>query len=464
MKMKTMIGFIRIQQKQRIYKLILDNINLDQIKDSQVETEEINNIDSEKFLNYINEIIDNNNDETEGKINDFTNLFKIVVKVILDDIQDEFREFKELNQMNHLWKLSSFYYLYQIQIAEDINEENKYAEKINDAIDKIILNKEHYYTILEYLGQFKNGDINGDNKNAKLDAYFKILFYLNGNSFSNLLTQFMNEKKTLYYQYGIPLPSISFEEKDYNKKLKFIYNILYILKKSESFKTNERFEYINIYTSEPELLEEINYILNKLNKKPLNTSCKNLDNNNEGSVNYPLINTLTIQTDEDIISEYLKILEEGEKKQEKFRLEKKLLEDNYNEISLQYNQLIEQNKQLIEQNVQLIRQNKQLIEKNEQIISKNKQIISKNNSLSKVYTEYLDKYNEFDNNYSYELGEFKKRIATLTKKLVESNEKSNKQVSEIKPLKKEIFEEFMKKDEEFKERKKKSKKKKKTFK
>ena len=57
--------------------------------------------------------------------------------------------------------------------------------KINSTVDKIVLNKDYYYTILEYLGQFKNGDIIGGNKNAKLDAYFKILFYLNGNSFSN---------------------------------------------------------------------------------------------------------------------------------------------------------------------------------------------------------------------------------------------------------------------------------------
>ena len=66
----------------KICELILDNINIDNIKESQVETEELNNIVSDNFLNYINEI-GNKNDETEGKINKFTNLFKIVLKVIL---------------------------------------------------------------------------------------------------------------------------------------------------------------------------------------------------------------------------------------------------------------------------------------------------------------------------------------------------------------------------------------------
>ena len=47
----------------------------------------------------------------------------------------------------------------------------------------------------------------------------------------------------------------------------------------------------------------------------------------------------------------------------------------------------------------------------------------------------LDKYNELDNNYSNELDETKERITNQRKKLLESNEKSNKQISEIKSLK-----------------------------
>ena len=72
------------------------------------------------------------------------------------------------------------------------------------------------------------------------------------------------------------------EEKDSDNNLKLIHNILYILKKAESSKDNERSEYINIYESEPELLEQINYILNKLNKEPLNTLDKSSDNINGG--------------------------------------------------------------------------------------------------------------------------------------------------------------------------------------
>ena len=217
----------------------------------------------------------------------------------------------------------------------------------------------------------------------------------------------MNEKKTSYYQYGIPLPSISFEEKDYENNLKFIHNILYILNKTESFKDNERSEYLNIYISEHELLEEINYIFEKLNKEPLNVTGKSTNNINEENVNYTSINTDKIQNDEDTISELLKLVEEGKKKQEEFRLKNQLLQENYNGISLQYNQLIEQNNQ----------------------------IIGQNNNLSKKYKECVDNYNELDNNYSNELNEFKKRIITQRKNLVESNEKSNKQANEIKSLK-----------------------------
>ena len=123
----------------------------------------------------------------------------------------------------------------------------------------------------------------------------------------------MNEKKTSHYQYGIPLPSISFEEKNYDKKLRFIYNILYILKNTENFKDNERSEYLNIYNSELGLLEEINYILEKLNEELLNASGKSTDNINEENVNYTSINTDKIQNDEDKFSGSLKLYEERKK-------------------------------------------------------------------------------------------------------------------------------------------------------
>jgi len=74
--MKILIYYIRNRQKRRkICELILDNINLEQIKDSQVETEELNNLDSDKFLNYINEI-GSKNDEAERKIDDLTSHLK----------------------------------------------------------------------------------------------------------------------------------------------------------------------------------------------------------------------------------------------------------------------------------------------------------------------------------------------------------------------------------------------------
>ena len=112
------------------------------------------------------------------------------------------------------------------------------------------------------------------------------------------------------------------EEKDSDNNLKLIHNILYILNKTESFKDNERSEYLNIYNSEPELLEEINYILEKLNKEPLNITGKSTNNINEENVNYISINTDKIQNDEDTISELLKLVEEGKKKAGRIQIKK----------------------------------------------------------------------------------------------------------------------------------------------
>ena len=361
----------------RIYELILDNIDFDKIQNSQIETEELNIIDSAKFLKYIEEI-GNKKDETEGKINSFTKNFKNMIDVLIFYIQDELRTFNELKSLNNLRKLSAYYYLFKIQVADDIYEENNYAEKINEVVVKILSNKEYYYNILMLLDHFKNGDISGDNKKAKIDAYFKIIYFLNEKMFLNLLSEYMNYKKTLYKQYDIPLPFISFEEKkDLDKNIKKIYNILYILKKSEGFKTNERFEYFQVFRYKHELLEEINYILYKLNKKPFISLDKSTDDITQEAIKYSLNNTKRFENNEEIISELNKLLDDARK-------EKEEMQKAYIELQEEY-----------------------------------EQIHKKYGLLSQKYKDYID-------NYTIKLNEFEEKITSLKNKQVESNKRSNK--------------------------------------
>ena len=370
----------------RIYELILDNINFDKIQNSQIETEELNNIDSAKSLKYIEEV-GNKKDETEGKLNSFTKHFKNVIDVLICDIQEELQSFNELKSLNNLRKLSAYYYLFKIQNADDINEEHNYAEKINDVVVKILSNKEYYYNILMLLDHFKNGDISGDNKKAKIDAYFKIIYFLNEKMFLYSLSEYMNDKKTLYQQYNIPLPFISFEEKkDLDKNIKKIYNILYILKISESFKTNERFEYFQVFRYKHELLEEINYILYKLNKKQLISLDKSTDDITQEAIKYSLNNETKQENNEEIISELNKLLDDVRKEKEEIEKEKGELQQKYEQITNKYD------------------------------------------LLSQKYTDCINKY-------TIKLNEFEEKISSLRKKQVESNTRSNQQTSEIESLK-----------------------------
>ena len=361
----------------RIYELILDNIDFDKIQNSQIETEKLNNIDPAKSLKYIEEV-GNKKDETEGKINLFTKNFKNVIDVLIFYIQEELQSFNELKSLNHLRKLSAYYYLFKIQVADDIYEENNYAEKINEVVVKILSNKEYYYNILMLLDHFKNGDISGDNKKAKIDAYFKIIYFLNEKMFLNLLSEYMNYKKTLYKQYDIPLPFISFEEKkDLDKKMKKIYNILYILKKTESFKTKERFEYFQAFRYKHELLEEINYILYKLNKKPIISLDKSTDDITQEAIKYSLNNTKRFENNEEIISELTKLLDDARKEKEEMEKAHIELQEEYEQIHKKYSLLSQKNK------------------------------------------DYID-------NYTIKLNEFEEKITSLKNKQVESNKRSNK--------------------------------------
>jgi len=312
----------------RIYELILDNINLDKINTTLVDTENLNNLDSTSYLKYIKEI-GNKKEKNEGKINTFTTAFKSLLNLIISEFQNG-SDFS-----NDLYKLSACYYFFKFRESNDSDEENDYINKIDSVVDKILLSKNYYYKILELVEQFKEEEIIGKNKKAKNDAYYKILFYLNEVFLGDLLIQYMEKKKAFYPQYAIPLPSISFKEKDLDIKIKKIYNILYVLQKTESFKTKQRFEYFHTFKSEPELLDEINYVLKYTDKSPI-VSLDNIDNEiAEEAINYSLDSIKKQQKNEDIISELSLLLEEGKKAQERARAQ-------YNEISTKYQNLLQE--------------------------------------------------------------------------------------------------------------------------
>ena len=350
----------------RIYELLLDNINLDKIDSALVDTEKLNNSDSFYYLKYIKEMGDKK-DKTKGKINTFTKAFKHLLNLLICEIKNG------LDTFNNLSKLSAFYYFFKFRDAKDIDEENDYIQKIESVVEKILLSKDYYFKILKYIGHFKE-DIHR-NKKEKNDAYFKILFYMNETNFTDLLNQFMNKKKAFFPQYELPLPLISFKDKNLDKTMKTIYNIFIVLQKTESFKTNQRFEYFQAFKSQPELLDEINYVLCNTNNSPI-TSLDKIDNEiAEEAINYCLENTKKHQTNENIISDLTRLLEEGEKK-------KKQTREKYNKL--------------------------------------------------------LKEFSELDSNYSNELDKLRTTIKELRNNLAKSNEKNNNQISEISFLKKSL--------------------------
>lgn len=82
----------------KIYEIILDNINIENIEDSEIETERFNQINLIGSLNYIKEI-GNKKDETEGKINQFSEYFKNNVFSLISEIQEELDKCEKLNNL-----------------------------------------------------------------------------------------------------------------------------------------------------------------------------------------------------------------------------------------------------------------------------------------------------------------------------------------------------------------------------
>ena len=364
----------------KIYEMILDKNNLDLIHPSQIETQELNNINCTRFNEYI-KIIEAKKDETKGKINDFTNAFKNIIYVLISDIVDELEEFNEIKNYENLFKLSSYYYLYKIITANFKSEENYYMIQIDFVVKKIVLNKDCYYKILMHLGEFEE-DLAEKNKNEKLNAYFKILFFLNEKMLSEELTKFMDNKKQIYKQYNIPLPLISFNIKQLQKNLEKIYNILFILKKTENFKTNERFEYFNYFRYKHEFLEEINYILYHLNKKPLVSLDKVSDDIAEEAFKYSLEYNKSNISYDICISELEQIIENAQKKQEEYKKKKQKLKEEYDKIFEKYNKLSDVF-------ISISKEYKKTIDERKKITKEYNECNEKFNSLEQDYTKDL---------------------------------------------------------------------------
>ena len=94
-------------------------MNLDSIEASQVETDELNNMNSDQSLEYI-KTVSNKKDETEGKINKFTKTVKNIISVLINKIEEE------TDILDNLTKLSGYYYLFKLEKAIDKYEEEYY--------------------------------------------------------------------------------------------------------------------------------------------------------------------------------------------------------------------------------------------------------------------------------------------------------------------------------------------------
>ena len=181
----------------RIYELILDNKDFDCIEDSQIETIEFNDMNFNKFFQYM-EKLRAKKDETENKINEFTDSLKAPIKIIINN------NFPELNPIiisRNLLRLSGYYYLFKLFKGKDKMVEAEYVKKIDEVVEKFFSDKENYYNILMLLDYVKDMiKILLKEKEDKVDTYQKILFFLDEKMFSNLINSYMNKKVLKYPQ------------------------------------------------------------------------------------------------------------------------------------------------------------------------------------------------------------------------------------------------------------------------
>ena len=152
----------------RIYELILDNKDFDCIEDSQIETREFNDMNFNKFFQYM-EKLRAKKDETENKINEFTDSLKAPIKIIINN------NFPELNPIiisRNLLRLSGYYYLFKLFKGKDKMVEAEYVKKIDEVVEKFFSDKENYYNILMLLDYVKDMiKILLKEKEDKVDTY-----------------------------------------------------------------------------------------------------------------------------------------------------------------------------------------------------------------------------------------------------------------------------------------------------
>ena len=136
-----------------------------------------------------------------------------------------------------------------------------------------------------------------------------------------------------YPQYSIPIPHVSFALPDMREKMKELYNILYILQKTEAFKTNKRFEYFFSFRHNYDLLEQINYVLLKQNMEVLISLDKPTNDITDEAIKYSIDTSANSKKKDDYISELQKILELEKKIQDEHKLQNILLKEKYDKLS-----------------------------------------------------------------------------------------------------------------------------------
>ena len=392
--------YIEAAKGARIYELILDNKNFDSIENSQIEDKKLNDMDFNKFFKFIEEL-NAKDDATQNKINEFTNLVKSSIKIIIDNT---FPESSPIEITQNLLKLSAFYYLFKLQTASDITNENLYVDKIDEIIDKLLQDKTYYYNILMLVDYVNDmNDIKTQNKKDKFDAYWKIILFLDEKMFFNLLGQYMNKKKLENPQYTIPLPIFSFTCQDIGKKMKELQNILIVLGKTETFKTNERFEYFYAFRYKYEFLAQINYVLLKQGKKPLICLDKITDDITEEAIQFSFY-TLdkTTQIKDDLTSELNQLVEVGKKKQNEILLKYNDLLGKYNEMSSEYNAISKEYKAKSKEYTECKNNFENILQENSKYIDsleiRIKEIRNKYTQQNKIINEQKEKIQSLNKN------------------------------------------------------------------
>ena len=390
--------YIDSAKATRLYELLLTKYSdFKEIKDDEVEIEELNNLDNgDESIQYIYKTAKKKDEKISS--NNFTRAIKLSIKTLISTIEYELMKHKKLITTNILQKLSCYYYLFKINTAKEQNIENNYIKQIEAAIDKIFENEENkknYYEIVGLIFQL-NKDISENiyevNKAEKLDRYYKIVSLLDEEFFLMNLKKYMERKKISFPQYGITLPN--FKSEDLFKNLKQIHNILDILKRAESFKTNERFEYFHAFKGKNEMLSDVNYVLYKLGKKIFISLDRNDDETLTEAINYSLNladNSIIQKAKETgLIENMIKTLQEAKNSKEEINKE-----------------------------------NIKLKSVHEKLISDHEKLISDHENLKNNYKALIKKSTKAEIDLGEKIIKFEKQISTLRSQLVESRTESN---------------------------------------